>query len=420
MSFDLKSKNYFAATEDGLAASDSRIIFVVKLGQALHRYGVPAHRLEQTMSLMAQRLGMTGGFFVTPTGIFASFGLPEEHRTSLIRTESTEVNLEKQARLDELVSRVIRGHLSIVDGTQQIDAIVAAPPRYGPWLNTICFALAAGAAARFLGGGWREILVTTIIGLVIGILAVIMGRSKEAGKVFEPTAAIIASALVMLAAQVFYPFAVYLTTLASLIVLLPGLTVTIAMRELATRHLVSGTARLMGAVLLFFQLGFGVALGSQINRLLPPITFSAAPLPLPAWTLWVALLIAPLNFTVLFSARRRDSGWIILACWLSFSGARVGAFLLGPELGVCVGAILLGAGGNLYSRWLQRPPAIPIVPGMMMLVPGSLGFGSLAKFIEKDVVSGVNTAFSMVLIAVALVTGLLIANVIVPPRKTLS
>jgi uncharacterized membrane protein YjjP (DUF1212 family) len=418
MEFERHNRSFAVVKEDH-AAGDPRIVFMVKLGQALHRYGVSTHRLEQSMNLVAQRLGMTGSFFVTPTGIFAAFGLPEEHRTSLIRIEATEVNLEKQARLDELVSRVIHGQVSIADGARTIDQIVAAPPRYGPILSTICFALASGAAARFLSGGWREILVTIIIGLLVGVLAVLMGRLKEASRVFEPTAAIIASALVMVAARIFHPFSVYLTTLASLIVLLPGLTLTVAMRELATRHLVSGTARLMGAALLFFQLGFGVALGSQITHLLSPVSLSAAPAALPAWTLWMALLIAPFMFTVLFNASGRDSGWIVLACLLSFSGARAGAFLLGPELGVCIGAIVMGSGSNLYSRLMNRPSAIPMVPGLMMLVPGSIGFGSLAKFIEKDVVSGVTTAFSMILIAVALVTGLLIANVIVPPRKIL-
>jgi len=39
--------------------------------------------------------------------------------------------------------------------------------------------------------------------------------------------------------------------------------------------------------------------------------------------------------------------------------------------------MMMGAGCNLYSRLLNRPAAIPMVPGMMLLVPGSLGFGSL-------------------------------------------
>jgi len=159
MEFDSNNQTQFEANENH-NAGDPRIVFMVKLGQALHRYGVPAHRLEQGLNLVAQRFGMSGNFFVTPTGIFASFGLPEEHRTSLIRIESTEVNLEKQARLDELVTRVIRGQVSLVEGSHEIDRIVAALPRYSPVLSTICFALASGAAARFLGGGWREIFVT--------------------------------------------------------------------------------------------------------------------------------------------------------------------------------------------------------------------------------------------------------------------
>ncbi|MBC8058462.1 MAG: threonine/serine exporter family protein, partial [Rhizobiales bacterium] len=135
--------------------------------------------------------------------------------------------------------------------------------------------------------------------------------------------------------------------------------------------------------------------------------------------LWVALVAAPLAFTVLLRARPNDVGWIMLASGLSFSGARVGASLLGPELGVFVGALVIGAGANLYTRALRRPAAVPLVPGILLLVPGSVGYGSFIKFIERDVISGIETAFAMILVAVALVTGLLMANVVVPPRKIL-
>lgn len=106
----------FPTTEDALVARDPRIVFLVKLGLALHRYGVPAHRLEHGLDLVAQRFGFRGSFFVTPTGIFASFGSPEEHRTSLIRIESSEVHLEKLALLDELMGRVIHGKVSVAEG----------------------------------------------------------------------------------------------------------------------------------------------------------------------------------------------------------------------------------------------------------------------------------------------------------------
>ena len=55
----------------------------------------------------------------------------------------------------------------------------------------------------------------------------------------------------------------------------------------------------------------------------------------------------------------------------------------------------------------------------MLLVPGSIGFRSLSSLLERNVVAGVDTAFSMLLVAVALAAGLLVANAIAPARKVL-
>jgi uncharacterized membrane protein YjjP (DUF1212 family) len=403
----------------GGAGTDPRVAFAVKLGRALHRYGAPTHRLEQAMNAVLRSLGLEGAFFSTPTGIFASFGPPEEQRTSLIRVEPSEVDLGKLAALDDLAGRVARGETGAAEGAREVERIVAAPPRYGVLLTTLSFGVASGAASRFLGGGWREAVASTVIGLVLGVLASLFGRREETSYVFEVVAAALAASLAALAALALAPLSIFLTTMAGVIVLVPGLTLTTAMRELATRNLVSGTARLMGAVLVFFEIGFGAALGAQLARLLPAPGGADGPEALPAWTLAVALVTAPLAFTVLLRARARDAGWIVLACALSFGGARAGALLLGPELGVFVGAVTIGAAGNLYARLLNRPSAVTLIPGLLLLVPGSVGYGSFARFIERDVTTGLEAAFTMILIAVALVTGLLVSNVVVPPRRAL-
>ncbi|HET7745701.1 MAG TPA: threonine/serine exporter family protein, partial [Vicinamibacteria bacterium] len=97
-------------------------------------------------------------------------------------------------------------------------------------------------------------------------------------------------------------------------------------------------------------------------------------------------------------------------------GARLGAFVLGPELGAFAGALTLGVATNAYARVLRRPEIVPMVPGMLLLVPGSLGFRSLSSLVEGQTVPGVEAAFRMTLVAVALATGLLFANVVLPAR----
>jgi uncharacterized membrane protein YjjB (DUF3815 family) len=58
-----------------------------------------------------------------------------------------------------------------------------------------------------------------------------------------------------------------------------------------------------------------------------------------------------------------------------------------------------------------------VVPGILLLVPGSVGFRSLTSLIEREALTGIETAFSMILTAIALVAGMLMAGVIVPERR---
>ena len=168
-------------------------------------------------------------------------------------------------------------------------------------------------------------------------------------------------------------FAPFLVTLAGLIVLVPGLTLTTAMTELSVRHLASGSARLSGALLTFLTIGFGVALGGRLGELLAGPRPMVEPVALPPWTELPALVLAAVAFTVLFRAHPRDVGWIFLGASLALMGARSGSSLLGPELGAFVGALLLGMAGNAHARWARRPSAITQVPGLMLLVVESFG-----------------------------------------------
>jgi uncharacterized membrane protein YjjB (DUF3815 family) len=230
-------------------------------------------------------------------------------------------------------------------------------------------------------------------------------------------AACCGAALAAVAAGAFPPVSAYVATLAGLIILVPGFSLTVAMIELASRHLMSGTARLAGAAFTFLAIGFGVALGTRIGEALAGGARPASLAALPDWTLGAALVVAPLAFTVLLEARPREAPWFVAVGFLAFFGARLGTMLLGPELGTFVGALAVGAFSNAYSRFLDRPGPVIVVPGILLLVPGSIGFQSLSRFIERDTLIGVEAAFRMTLVAVALATGLLFANVVLPPRR---
>jgi len=347
----------------------------------------------------------------------ASFGPQDDQRTFMIRVEPGESDLGKLAGVDQVIRDVLNRQLTPVEGSARIDAIEAAPPRYHPLLQTFAFGLASGSAARFLGGGWREVVASAAIGLVIGTLALVAQRRQAWARVFELVAAFAASVLATGIADLGFPVSVFLVTLAGVIVLIPGWTLTTAMTELSTRHLASGTARFMGALVLLLGIAFGIAIGAKTAALVLGTPPPSTPVALPGWTLILSLPLSSLGFAVLLKAELRDVPWVIAAGVIAFSGAYVGSNALGPELGAFVGGLVTGIGSNWYARLTNRPAQITLVPGLLLLVPGSVGLRSLASLLDRNVTVGVETAFQMMLIAVSLVAGILFSNVVSPRRK---
>lgn len=391
---------------------------MLKLARAMHGYGYAAHRLEEVLGATARRLGLEAQFFSTPTSIFTAFGPQDDQRTFLLRVEPGDTDLGRLADVDGVTLRVARGELTPAQGSAALDAIAAAPAPYGQWLVLLAFGLTSAASARFLGGGPGEVLVAGALGIATGGLARATARFATLARIFEPLAAFTATVLATMFATRIAPISVFVTVLAGLIVLIPGLTLTTAMTELATRHLASGTARMSGALLLFVTMIFGVAMGGTSAGLLfgpPP---AVVPEQLPAWTELVALALAPLGFLVLLRARLVDAGWILAAGCIAYGAARAGADVLGLELGGFAGALAVGVFANLYALLRDRPSQVLLVPGTLLLVPGSFGFRSVSALLEREIVSGIETAFTMFFIATGIVAGLLLANVVIPKRKT--
>ncbi|HEX5870642.1 MAG TPA: threonine/serine exporter family protein, partial [Longimicrobium sp.] len=127
--------------------------------------------------------------------------------------------------------------------------------------------------------------------------------------------------------------------------------------------------------------------------------------------------LSPVGAIIILRAAPKDAPWIIIATVLAAEAGRRGAAALGPELGAFAGGFVVALASNAYARWRSRPPAVVLVPAMLLLVPGSIGFLSLNALMERQALAGIETAFSMMLTAVALVAGLLIAGVIAPEPR---
>jgi uncharacterized membrane protein YjjP (DUF1212 family) len=394
------------------------IAFVLALGRALHRYGTPADRLEQALANVCQQLALAAEVFTTPTTIIMSFGAETELRTRMMRVEGGELDMTKLAQVDGVADDVSERRITAEEGSRRLAEIIAAAPVLGHGISTLAHGLAAGSLAVFFDGGLADVATAGGIGLTLGLLTQYMQRSTDQARVLELVGAAFAAFAAAVAASVWPAVNPSLVTVASLIVLLPGLSLTVAMTELATRNLISGTARLMSAVIVLLELAVGVALGERLAREIVHV-HQAVPPPLPEWASWAALGVASIGVAMVVRAQMRAWPWIIAGCVIGYAGSRLGTAWLDSQTGVLVGAFALGVFSNLYA-WRQRSPAQVVqVPAVLLLVPGSMGFRGMSSLMDKHTLSGVETLFAMFVVAIAIVAGLLVANAVVSPRRSL-
>ncbi len=389
--------------------------FVLGIGRALHALGSPSYRIEDAMDACCRALGLEGSFFSTPTAIFASLGeRGGPQATTLLRVQPGDIDLGRLAELYAVRDAVLRRELSPAQGLARIDAVLGSRSRHGRVADALAHGLGAAGAGVLFGGGPLEVAFAAAAGLLVGALSFASRLRPGLGDVQATIACAMVAFLVHMAAAKGVPVDPSVSTVAAIVVLLPGLSFTTALAELAMRHLASGSARLLGASAVLLTMAIGVGIGDRAASLLfgpaPPV--AASPLATP-W-LAAALLATWGAYVILLRATRRQAGWVLLAVVLGFGCAKWASEAFGREVGAFVAAVAVAAAANLFARLRRRPAAIVRTPGLLVLVPGSLGFRGMTTALA-DSTASVPFLLQMALVGGAIVAGLLIAGALLPP-----
>jgi uncharacterized membrane protein YjjP (DUF1212 family) len=400
--------------------------FLVTLARMLHEAGTPAHRLEGLVATCADRLGIKVSVFSLPTWINISLGEEGAQRAVNFRVDP---GSPKLAMLEEsylVADRVARGELDAEQANTAIARVRARLQPPAPWLMCLGYGLFSMGAAFFLGGSWGEMFAALPVGCTVGASIAFAAGRRERELLAEFAAACIGTLVAALVAIACrrggFEVSTAIVSLAGLVTLLPGLSLATAMTELSTRNLASGSARLIGAITTLVVVGMGAGIGERIAVLvgLPPhssfvvpVTQSAA----PSAGLVVALLAIAAGLAIAFQSRPRRAGLVLVSCITGWIAVRVAREFGGSELAPVVAAAAIGMLGNLYARVRRRPTLAIVLPGLALLLPGSIGFRGMQGIIASDTLAGLNTAFSALIVAASIAAGLLIANALLPSPR---
>ena len=389
----------------------------------LHKYGTPAYRLEAHLAELTTHLGLKGSFIISPTSmtfVVWTEGHEQEY-THASRVNPGDLDLGALSRTDELVDQVLQGKVSINEADALLDAIDMRPSSYGKLATAVAMMASGGAFAMLMATSWNDVLWSSLLSLLVYLFMLWAAHSPRIANMLEPLVALAAGiAACAISAYIDPGINIRLAVLSAIIAFIPGLALTIGFAELAARHLVSGNARIMDALMLLFKLYFGALLGIEIGFALFGVVDFVKPAPISHHFAWLAVGILVSSLIVLFKSRGKYTLWSLAAGFIAYGASFSGATFFDATIGAFLGAFAVGLYSNLFTRLAKAPAVIVAMHGLIVLVPGSKTYIGLNSLISgQDFVVSDRVGQQTFLILMALVAGLIFANVALPPKKSL-
>ncbi|KAH8894310.1 DUF1212-domain-containing protein [Thozetella sp. PMI_491] len=247
----------------------SRHKYLIKLCRALMLYGAPTHRLEAYMEMSARMLGIEGQFLYFPGVMIMSFDDSNTHTAEIKLVKVVQgIDLGRLRDVHSIYKDVIHDLISVDDAMDRLNAVMKRKDRFSVWIRVLLYGIASALVAPFaFEGRYIDLPIAFFLGCIVGILQLVLAPSNELyANVFEISAAVITSFLSRAFGSIRGGTLFCFSSLAqsSIAMILPGYMVLCGSLELQNHQMVTGSVRMIYALIYTLFLGYGITIGSII------------------------------------------------------------------------------------------------------------------------------------------------------------
>ena len=378
-------------------------LFVVQLGAAMNAAGEPVYVVQDRLTKMAAAYGAPAATVSAfPTYLMVTMGRGEPAAVELTTSLGSSPRLDQIAALDRLLQEAERGVVRPADGLRRLDEIRQLRARFGRLQSIAGYSVLTMGLCLILHPAPLDVAAAALFGAFVGVLRS-FGRSQQTLQVLMPViAAFSVSTLSALAVQEELLEPGMRAMVASLVVFLPGATLTTAVLELAAGQMVSGSSRLVSGCVQLALLSFGILAGIEAVGVPSARVLFGREQVLAAWSPWLGVLVFAVGVMVAYSAPPRSFPGLLVVLYAAWTGQVLGNALFGGYVSAFVGATVMTVVAVLVSRF---PAAMPshasFLPGFWLLVPGALGLIGLTELAGggggHDLVATVGSIFAVAL-----------------------
>jgi uncharacterized membrane protein YjjP (DUF1212 family) len=236
---------------------------LLRLGEGLLSAGAETERVEDTAVRVAAAYGHRAAeAFAVPTGLFLSI---DRGRTAgLRRVRRRGMDIGRLVAWNELARRLARERPPVAVAEAWMAAVEAAPAPYPAWLGPVVAAAGAGAFAYLIGARPAEAGLACLASAAVQATLGAVGPEFP-HRFFHAVGGGFAAVAVAAAGARLWPgVRPFVVVTGGVVLLLPGLSLTAAVRDMLSGDFLAGAARTLEAAVTTAALAAGVALGASL------------------------------------------------------------------------------------------------------------------------------------------------------------
>ncbi|MBQ9690878.1 MAG: threonine/serine exporter family protein [Eggerthellaceae bacterium] len=383
---------------------------ILDIGEAMLYVGADVNLVERSIVKMGFAYGaaMMNTLVIT-TSIVATMTLPHGEEFTLTRRTNTGggVDFRRLEQLNNLVKFCTQETPDSTVIAERLNAIANESAK--PWKLYLGSMLASSGFAIFFGGNFLDGAIAMLIGVLIAFMLQFVRPITPNNVVFNFLAALI-SGIIIAAVALVLPINAAFVMIGDIMLLIPGLAMTNAVRDVLAGDTISGVMRLVESLLWASAIALGFMVSITIFNMIPyngGVTQSAL-------LQFVFVGIGTLGFGLLWNMR---TGLLLQATlggiltWGLFYGIQL--ILGGIFLPALYASIFAAVYARVASVVYKAPTIMFYILSVIPLIPGSGLFYTMRSAVLEDMSRAQSYAATTGEYALAIACGIFIVWMIV-------
>ncbi len=237
------------------------LVLAIFAGRIMLKNGAEIYRVEDTVQrICSSRENITNvDAFVTPTGIFISVEYQNEVFTYLRRVRNLTTNLNIISEINEFSRRFVQTDISIEEGIKILTSIDTTKP-YPPVIKALFGSVAAACFSLMFGGTIRDFISCVFVSFIVIIILNKLSRFELTFFLENFLGAFLASSFSYATVLIGFGENLDMIIIGSIMYLVPGVSMTNAVRDTMSGDFLSGQSRGVEAIFSALAIAFGVGI----------------------------------------------------------------------------------------------------------------------------------------------------------------